>query len=202
MGREGLPFATSILGETMDQRAGAVLDFWFSDRVIANELWFKSDPVFDRAIHEQFGADAKRAAEGHYDGWLGDAESVLALLILLDQFPRNIFRGTARAFASDKKAQEAASIAISRGFDQQVPPQRRLFFYLPFEHAEDLALQERSVALIAPLAGAIPDVAVYAERHRALIREFGRFPHRNKMLGRESTPAEVEYLAKTPNEFG
>jgi uncharacterized protein (DUF924 family) len=186
----------------MDPRARAILDFWFSESVIAGEQWFKSDPAFDRAIQDQFGMDVEKAADGHYDHWLNAAETALALLILLDQFPRNLFRGSARAFASDKKAQAVAAAAIARGFDQQVPPQRRMFFYMPFEHAEDLALQQRSVALIAPLADVIPGAGYYAERHLALIRDFGRFPHRNKVLGRDSTEAELEYLAKTPNEFG
>lgn len=185
----------------MDHRARAVLDFWFSDSV-AGERWFKSDAALDREIQEQFGTDVENAATGAYDSWPNDPEGALALLILLDQFPRNLFRGSAKAFASDRKAQDIAKAAVSRGFDQQVAPERRLFFYLPFEHAEDLALQERSVELITPLESAIPDVAFYAERHRALIRDFGRFPHRNRTLGRESTPAELEYLAKTPNEFG
>lgn len=186
----------------MDPRALAILDFWFSEKTIAGELWFKSDPAFDRTIQEKFGADVEKAADGQYDAWLNEAESALALLILLDQFPRNMFRGSARAFMTDKKAQDIAAVSIARGLDQQVTPQRRMFFYLPFEHAEDLTLQQRSVDLITPLADAIPDAGHYAERHMALIREFGRFPHRNKVLGRESTPAELEYLAKTPNEFG
>ena len=102
----------------------------------------------------------------------------------------------------DTKALAAASRAIERGFDKSLPPQRRLFLYLPFEHAEDLAMQERSVELIGSLDKDVPDVGRYAERHAALIREFGRFPHRNAVLSRASTPAELEYLAKTPNEFG
>lgn len=186
----------------MDTRAQAILDFWFSDAMISNQLWFKSDASVDRTIQDQFAADYEKAAAGQYDGWMTAAESALALLIALDQFPRNLFRGSARAFESDKKAQETASLAVERGFDQQAPPQRRLFFYMPFQHAEDMALQNRSIALIAPLESAMPGVGHYVERHAALIRDFGRFPHRNAVLGRQSTPAEMEYLAKTPNEFG
>lgn len=184
----------------MDPRAAAILDFWFSENVIANGLWFKSDADFDRALEDQFATDAAKAAEGFYDAWLQDAESALALVIALDQFPRNLFRGSAKAFASDKKAQGAATMAVERGFDQQVAQGRRVFFYMPFEHAEDVTLQARSVALIKALN--VAEFDHYAERHAAVIREFGRFPHRNAMLGRESTPAELEYLARQPNEFG
>jgi uncharacterized protein (DUF924 family) len=186
----------------MDPRARAVLDVWFSQDVIAKELWFKSDPGFDRVLAARFAADYEKAAAGAYDAWQDEAESALALLITLDQFPRNLFRGTPRAFESDTKAQGMATAAVARGFDQAVPPQRRLFFYLPFEHAEDLALQQRSVDLITPLATVLPGVDHYAQRHMELIRAFGRFPHRNEILGRESTAAERAYLAKTPHEFG
>lgn len=186
----------------MDPRARAILDFWFSEKVIANQLWFKSDAGFDRTIRDEFGADTEKAAAGHYDSWLEEAESALALLIALDQFPRNLFRGTARAFESDAKAQHAAIAAVQRGFDMHLPPQRRLFFYMPFQHAEDMGLQKRSVELIEPLKKDMPRIGHYVDRHAALIAEFGRFPHRNAILGRASTPAEMEYLAKTPNEFG
>jgi uncharacterized protein (DUF924 family) len=186
----------------LDPRARAILDFWFSDTVVANGLWFKGDAAFDRTIKDEFGTDTEKAAAGHYDAWLNAAESAVALVIALDQFPRNLFRGTARAFESDAKAQKVATTAVARGFDQQVPPQQRLFLYMPFQHAEDVALQQRSVDLIKPLEAHVPGVAHYVDRHAALIKEFGRFPHRNAVLGRISTPAELEYLAKTPNEFG
>lgn len=183
-------------------RARLLLDFWFSDEVVAGQLWFKSNPTFDRKVRDQFSEDYKRAASGEYDGWLNSPPGAVALVIALDQFPRNLFRGTARAFESDGMAQMVAAIAVDRGLDRKLAPQRRLFIYLPFEHAEKAALQETSVALITPLEKDVPGVARYAERHAALIKEFGRFPHRNAVLGRPSTPAELEYLAKTPNEFG
>lgn len=186
----------------MKSRAQEILEFWFSDTVVANQLWFKSNPDFDRTIRAQFAADYEKAAAGQYDAWQNDAEGALALLIALDQVPRNLFRGTARAFESDTKAQEVAATAVARGFDQHVPPQRRLFFYMPFQHAEDMALQKRGVELIKPLASVLPGVDYYVDRHAALIAAFGRFPHRNAILGRASTPAEMDYLAKTPNEFG
>ncbi len=184
----------------MDPRAHDILAFWFSDKVVAEGLWFKGTPDFDREIADRFAADTVKAAEGVYDDWLTDAQSALALVIALDQFPRNLYRGSARAFASDAKAQDAAATAVERGFDRQVPRDRRLFFYMPFQHAEDMALQARSVALIKALN--MPEIDYYADRHAELIRAFGRFPHRNALLGRESTPAEREYLARQPNEFG
>ncbi|MGE4062667.1 MAG: DUF924 family protein [Rhodospirillaceae bacterium] len=186
----------------MEPRARAIIDFWFSEKVVAEQLWFRADDAFDRSIRDGFATDYEKAADGQYDRWRDAAESTLALLIALDQFPRNLFRGTARAFESDAKAQQIAALAVERGFDAQVAPHRRLFFYMPFQHAEDPAMQKRSVELIKPLENAIPGVGYYADRHAALITAFRRFPHRNAALGRTSTPAEMEYLAKTPNEFG
>ncbi len=183
-------------------RARLLLDFWFADDVVAGQKWFKSDPTFDRKIRDQFAEDYKKAARGEYDSWLNTAASALALVIALDQFPRNLFRAMARAYESDVMAQMVAAIAVDRGLDRKLPPQRRLFLYLPFEHAENPALQSTSVALISPLEKDLPGIAHYAERHAAVIQEFGRFPHRNAVLGRASTPAELEYLAKTPSEFG
>ena len=186
----------------MDARARAILDFWYAENVVASGLWFKSDADFDRDIRERFAADYENAARGAYDAWIETAEGTLALLIALDQFPRNLFRGTARAFESDRKAQGIALAAVARGADHDVPLQRRLFFYMPFQHAEDMALQQKSIDLIAPLDGVRPGVSYYAGRHAALIKAFGRFPHRNGVLGRESTAAEIAYLEKTPSEFG
>lgn len=183
-------------------RARLLLDFWFSDDVVAGQLWFKSTPTFDRKIRDQFSEDYKKAASGEYDGWLSTPQGAVALVIALDQFPRNLFRGTARAFESDGMAQMVAAIAVDRGLDRKLPPQRRLFLYMPFQHAENPELQRTSVDLITPLEKDIPGVAHYVERHAALIKAFGRFPHRNAVLGRTSTPAELEYLAKNPNEFG
>ena len=124
------------------------------------------------------------------------------MLIALDQFPRNLFRGTARAFENDPKAQGIALEAVARGADREVPPQHRLFFYMPFQHAEDMALQQKSIDLITALDDVMPGVSHYVGRHAALIKAFGRFPHRNVVLGRESSAAELTYLEKTPNEFG
>lgn len=183
-----------------DARITAVLDFWFAPETIAGNHWFKSSPAFDAKIRDQFGADVTQAAQGAYDSWTKTADGALALLILLDQFPRNMFRGTAQAFATDPKAQAIAQEAVARGLDQQVTAQQRLFFYLPFEHAEDRALQDLSVRMIATLANA--ELDRYAVRHAEIIRQFGRFPHRNKMLGRANTPDEDVYLAQHPNEFG
>jgi len=184
----------------MSPRARAVLNLWFSEAVISNQLWFKSDAGFDQDVRKAFSADHMAAGSGAYDTWLEQAESALALTILLDQFPRNMYRGTARAFETDAKAQSVADIAVAHGFDHAVSADRRVFFYMPFEHAEDFSLQERSVQLITDLN--VAEFTRYAERHAEIIRRFGRFPHRNAILGRRSTPDELAYLAEHPNEFG
>lgn len=186
----------------MDPRARAILDFWYAEKIVSSGLWFKSDAGFDREIRERFAPDYEKAARGGYDTWVETAEGTLALLIALDQFPRNLFRGTARAFESDRKAQSVALAAVARGADLEVSRKRRLFFYMPFQHAEDGALQQKSIDLISPLDDVMPGVSHYVGRHAALITAFGRFPHRNAVLGRTSSPAELAYLEKTPNEFG
>jgi len=183
---------------------GEILEFWFSDR--ARPLWFEKDPDFDAEIRRRFAATHEAARTGRLASWEGAAESSLALVIVLDQFPRNMFRGTARAFSTDALARAAADRAIGRGFDQAVEFDRRRFFYLPFEHSENLADQRRSVALFRALLDAAPDhwreemqvQLDYAERHLEIIERFGRFPHRNRILGRETTPEEAEFL-KGPN---
>lgn len=184
-------------------RITAILSFWFAPEVIAKNRWFKSDPAFDAKMREDFGADTEKAASGDYDAWAETPDGALALLLTLDQFPRNLYRGTPRAFATDGKAQGIAADAVARGFDQQTIPERRVFFYLPFEHAESVELQEKCVALCAALGRlGFAEYARYAERHAEIIRQFGRFPHRNAILGRTNTPEESAYLAEHPNEFG
>lgn len=187
----------------MHPRARAILDFWFDDDVIAQRLWFRSTAEFDRRIRDAFLADYESARDGHYDEWREQAEDALALIVALDQFPRNLFRGSPLAFATDAKAQAVATQAVERGFDRQLTAAQRVFVYLPFEHAESLALQNRSLALFEGLPGpGVQNYVDFAKRHHALIRQFGRFPHRNAVLGRESTPAEQAYLSEHPNEFG
>jgi uncharacterized protein (DUF924 family) len=166
----------------------AVVDWWST---AGYERWFGKDDAFDARFTARFAAAHEEAASGALDHWAATAEGALALVILLDQYPRNAFRGTARQFATDARALALAEAAIAAGHDHALPPDLRLFLYLPMEHAEDLALQERAVALIAPLG---EEVARYAEIHRDVIARFGRFPHRNAVLGRETTAAEQAFL--------
>lgn len=186
-----------------------VLDFWFAPDSRPDRLhpsgrdlaaWFVPDPAFDDTIRRRFADAWDRAVRGESDGWMETAEGALALTVLLDQFPRNMFRGQARAFASDGKALAVAQGALARGFDQAVPPAWRKFFYLPFEHAEDREAQARSVALFRALDEA--QATRYAELHQEIIDRFGRFPHRNAILGRESTPEEAAWLAAGGETFG
>jgi len=185
----------------LDPRAEAVLTFWFGavNGTTKRDAWFKKDPTFDAEVAKTFGADYERARDGAYDHWQKLPHGALALVLLLDQFPRNMFRDDPRAFATDKKALDVAQHAIAQKFDQEVPPAQRVFFYLPYEHSEDLMLQERA----KELNRALPDWEQpgssysYAVQHWDVIRRFGRFPHRNAVLGRASTPSEEEFL-KTP----
>lgn len=154
--------------------------------------WFNGGVAFDEACRTRFAELHHLAAQRELDGWMHDAEGALALLLLLDQIPRNIFRGSAHAFATDPLARLHASTAIARGLDAKADPELRLFFYLPFEHSESLVDQDRSVALFKSLgAGVYLDYAIV---HRDVIARFGRFPHRNRALGRESTPEEQAWL--------
>jgi uncharacterized protein (DUF924 family) len=169
--------------------AAEVLAFW---RAAGAAKWFKKDAVFDAEIASRFSALWRDAAEGALADWEAAPESALALVILLDQFPRNMFRGKADAFATDALARGVAERAIAQGFDQKVPTSERLFFYLPFEHCESLADQERAIALIGTLDN--PDLTRWTELHADVIRRFGRFPHRNSALGRASTREEQAFL--------
>lgn len=179
-----------------------VLRFWFAADNAAR--WFVRDDGFDAAIRQRFAAVAGAAGDGHLQGWTRTPEGWLALLIVLDQFPRNLYRGDARAFACDARALSKALQGLERGDDLLLPVLHRAFAYLPLEHAEDPAMQERSVVLFSALcAAAEPEHRAqarqfldYAQRHREVIVRFGRFPHRNASLGRASTPAELAYLAQ------
>lgn len=180
-----------------------ILDFWFADGPDGfRRAWFQRDDGFDAEIRARFGALVAPAREGALDGWAATPEGALALLILLDQFPRNLFRGSAEAFASDAHALSLArEVVLRRRLDLALTPTQRAFLYLPFEHAEDMAAQDLSVALFEglrdnPVAAAPGGAIDYAWRHRAVIARYGRFPHRNAVLGRESTPAELIYLAQ------
>jgi uncharacterized protein (DUF924 family) len=169
--------------------AAEVVSFW---REAGPERWFNKDTAFDEEIRNRYLATHEAAAAGKLSDWEQTAEGALALLILLDQFPRNMFRGEARAFATDPLARAIAAGAIVRGFDSQAPEGMRGFFYLPFEHSEDLADQERCVAFYKAAGDA--EGLKWAELHADIIRRFGRFPHRNAALGRATTPEEQAFL--------
>ena len=166
-----------------------ILAFW---QAAGPDKWFKKDAGFDADIRARFLPTYEAAARGELGDWETTADGALALVIVLDQFPRNMFRGDARAFAADPVARQVADRAIARGFDTQVPEAMRSFFYLPFEHSEALADQERCIALNRTRGDA--DGLKWAELHADIIRRFGRFPHRNTVLGRATTPEEQAFL--------
>src|SRR6056297_770624 len=182
----------------------AIHDFWFgeldadglthSDR---SSLWFKADPATDAACRQRFGTDLARARSGELAHWSDSDRGLVALVVLLDQFSRNIHRGTPQAFAADARALALSRICIDTARDTRLPAIHRVFMYLPLEHCEDLATQRECVALFSGLADAHPgtaDFLRFAIAHREVIEQFGRFPHRNAILGRPSTAAELEYL--------
>ncbi|MBP1846724.1 uncharacterized protein (DUF924 family) [Rhizobium petrolearium] len=169
-----------------------VFSFWFKE--LTRKDWFEKNEALDEAMRRHFAPTHLSLARGEFDEWRASPQNRLAAVIALDQFSRNIYRGTPLAFATDWLALREAKLAIEIGADMAVPPEQRGFFYLPFEHAENLAEQDRSVELFTLLGDG--EYLDYAERHRSVIREFGRFPHRNSLLGRESTAAELEYLSK------
>ena len=181
--------------------AEAILAFWYAEgRDTYRPIWFQKNDAFDAEIRDRFGALIRPAREGAFDSWAETPAGALALLILLDQFPRNVLRGSAEAFASDAHARAIArKVVLEKRFDLKLGPYEKPFVYLPFEHSEAMADQDLSVALFEGLRD-IPHHARengaidYAWRHRVVIQNFGRFPHRNAALGRESTPAEKVWL--------
>ncbi len=187
----------------MERSAFDVLDFWFGSDNNPRREWFMRDHAFDRLVARRFGDLHYQAAEGRLDHWQRTPEGCLALVILLDQFPRNMFRGTPRAFSTDAAARRIAQRAIERGWDRLLPTVQRQFFYLPFEHSEDPADQRRAVELTRDLPDAErPDSAYdWARRHQEVIDRFGRFPHRNEVLGRPSTPEERDFLRQPGSAF-
>jgi len=168
-----------------------VLSLWFSERV--KPLWFNSTPEFDAELRERFDDTLRAAARGELDDWARTPEGALALVIVLDQLPLNIYRGRPEAFATEAASRRVAAAAIERGLDQAMTDTQRAFLYLPFMHSEALADQERSVTLFEQ-AG-LTDNVKWARHHREIVRRFGRFPHRNAILGRDSTPEELAYLS-------
>ncbi len=189
-------------------QAQEILDFWFGksdepDYGKPNNLWFSKKPEFDEEIRSRFLQDYRKAAEGYLDNWIEFPDTCLALILLLDQFPRNMFRDTPEAFATDWEALSAAQQAISKGYDRKMLPVQRWFIYFPFEHSENLDHQRQAVKLFQQLSND-PDSAScieYANRHRSVIERFGRFPHRNAILGRTSTPDEKEFLRQSSSWF-
>jgi uncharacterized protein (DUF924 family) len=169
-----------------------VFSFWFEQ--LTRKDWFEKNDALDEAMRRHFAATHLSLARGELEGWRGSPRDRLAAVIVLDQLSRNLYRDTPLSFAADWLALREAKLAIEAGADMALGTDERCFFYLPFEHSELLAEQDRSVELFTLLGD--KDYLDYAERHRAVIRQFGRFPHRNPILGRESTAAELEYLSK------
>ena len=181
-----------------------VLDFWFGEpRGRSRAQWFRKDAAFDAVIRERFGALHAAAARREREAWRANAGSMLALVVVLDQFSRNLYRGDARAFAQDGHARECAVEALMRGDDLGLVPVERQFLYLPFEHSEDRADQEKCVDLMRSLEafGETRGLSGWAVKHCEIIERFGRFPHRNAALGRASTPEEVEFLKQPGSGF-
>lgn len=193
-----------------------ILGFWFGnagdDSTIARtqqKLWWSKNPEVDADIRDRFGDLVDTAASGKLGHWAQDARGRLALILLFDQFPRNMYRDTPRAFAYDALASQLALAGIADGTDRTLRAIERVFFYLPLEHSESAELQERSVALFTALAAAVPEAdrgtfagyADFAVRHRDVIHRFGRFPHRNQILGRVSTPEEIAFLKQPGSSF-
>ena len=188
-----------------------VLDFWFGEPAsdgfgAYREAWFEKDKAFDAEVMTRFGKDVAKASAGSYDSWQDTAAGTLALIIMLDQFPRNIFRGLPKAYAADHKARSIARRAIDRRLDQGFGTMQRLFMYLPFEHSENLADQRLCVALYLEILGDFGDeirdrahFSVY--RHCEIIERFGRFPHRNEIMRRQSSAEEIAFLEEPRSSF-
>lgn len=186
-----------------------ILRFWFgeigADGRVADEVskrWWKKDPELDAEIGRRFGPAMDRAARGELREWEASAHGRLALIVLLDQWSRNVFRDTPRAFAQDAEARRICLEGIDTGADRELLPIERSMFYMPLMHAEDRALQRRAVELFEALAReGGPDSVSFAVRHREIVERFGRFPHRNRILGRESTDEELEFLTQPGSSF-
>jgi uncharacterized protein (DUF924 family) len=180
-------------GMTSQPRAAGIVDFW---REAGPRRWFRKDPAFDEAIRRRFEHDHLAAARGEHDRWAETAEGALALVLLLDQVPRNLWRGTAHAWATDPLARRFARVAVQAGHDRAVEAGLRAFFYMPFQHSEDLADQDDGVRLVEAWVaeGADPRELRWPAHHRDVVRRFGRFPHRNAALGRATTPEEQAFL--------
>jgi len=187
----------------MNDLADDLLAFWFDPEHEPRDVWFRKDPAFDAVIRTRYQPAVEEALAGGYDAWRQEARGTLALLLLIDQFTRNIYRDTPRAFAGDARALAVAEAAIASGQDRLLRPYERTFVYLPFEHAENLAAQERGVGHVARLESetGLRGLLEWSEKHATVIRRFGRFPHRNSILGRASTPEELEFLTQPGSRF-
>lgn len=175
----------------------AVITFWFAE--IDHRYWFRKDDRFDGTVRRRFRGVYDEVVAGRNPDWMAMPEGCLATILVLDQFPRNMFRGTPQAFATDAQARAVARLALQKTFDRPLALEQRLFMYMPFEHSESMDDQELSCQLMTRLGD--PGYLYYAERHREIIRRFGRFPHRNRILGRDNTPAEAAYLAQPGSGF-
>jgi uncharacterized protein (DUF924 family) len=167
-----------------------IIDFWFADDV--RKLWFNSTAKFDRSLRERFEDILKQADQGELDHWMETAAGCLALVIILDQFPLNMFRGNAQSFATEARSRDVARVAIVKGFDKALPAEQQAFLYMPFMHSEAIADQEQALELFAKPG--MESNLRFSRHHHAIVETYGRFPHRNSVLGRTSTAAEIEYL--------
>lgn len=190
------------------QQAKEILEFWFGtpddpDYGQQRKIWFTKNPEFDQEVRSRFLPYYNQAATGQLDDWQASPTSCLALIILLDQFPRNMFRGQPQAFATDSQALFFAQHAVAQKFDHELLPLQRWFIYMPFEHSENLEDQHQSVELFKTLSDQanLADGFDYAKRHLKVIERFGRFPHRNQILGRETTLEEAEFLKQPGSSF-
>ena len=189
--------------------AQAVLDFWFASKGelehgAVRDLWFRKSDETDQQIAERFGPLIEQALRGELEAWATEPQTALAQIVLLDQFTRNSFRDTARAFAGDKRALAAAIAMVGARHDEALLPVQRVFVYLPFEHAEGMVMQEEALRLFTRLAASAPELRNmldYAQRHHDVVKRFGRFPHRNVILGRHSTAEEIEFLKQPGSRF-
>jgi uncharacterized protein (DUF924 family) len=199
-----------------EEAVEAVLRFWFGELGPDGKAdeehsarWWRKDAAFDQLVRDRFGALHEAVSAGERDEWLSTPRGRLAFIIVLDQFSRNMFRGSAMTHAGDARAAEVARQGIERGVDRGLAHDERTFFYMPLMHSEELADQDRSVALFTgwrdeleePARGRVSGMIGYAEKHRDIVRQFGRFPHRNALLGRASTPEELVFLEKPGSSF-
>ncbi|MCH7820407.1 MAG: DUF924 domain-containing protein [Proteobacteria bacterium] len=222
---ESIDMSVKLLSESMDAtitdddqiRIDAILEFWFREKELTApqidrrmDVWFGTDEVFDQECKSEFADDVDKASEGQLDHWAHESTGRLALILLLDQFRRNIYRNTAEAFAKDKAALKLCVEGAMEGKDKGLAPIERVFFYMPLQHAESRKVQAKSVALYNRLSELVSathretfeTIAQFAELHHDIIEQFGRFPHRNKLLNRENTAQENEYLSGDSPDFG